>query len=253
MAVSRAVLAGPCAGPAPGGGGADEVVMIADRNGPNLWAARLGYQLVGERAVLRFGPVDRPAAADDADRADAPAADRAAAAAAHGCAATGPRCRGGRRQEATASASVTSAAVPRPARARTRSRRCCPPPAGRPRWPARARLVRPAHDHPRRLGPHGDLRRRLGLADLAEHGRRGREHRRIARARPAQPPRRCRHRRPGRAVHRPLLPPGPRLLGHERQERREQPQQHRQRRPQRAPRRRAAAPGPYARAFTSSR
>ena len=55
MAVSRAVLSG-----APSGDGAHEIVMITDRNGPNLWAARLGYQLVSERAVLRFGPVTGP-------------------------------------------------------------------------------------------------------------------------------------------------------------------------------------------------
>ena len=53
LAVSRAVLSGP----ASGGGGAHEIVMITDRNRPNQWATRLGYQLVSERAVLRFGPV----------------------------------------------------------------------------------------------------------------------------------------------------------------------------------------------------
>jgi hypothetical protein len=56
MAVSRAVLSGA----ASGGGGAHEIVMITDRNRPNLWASRLGYQLVSERAVLRFGPVTGP-------------------------------------------------------------------------------------------------------------------------------------------------------------------------------------------------
>ena len=56
LAVSRAVLAGP----ASGGGGAHEIVMITDRNRPNMWATRLGYQLVSERAVLRFGPVTGP-------------------------------------------------------------------------------------------------------------------------------------------------------------------------------------------------
>jgi hypothetical protein len=56
MAVSRAVLSAA----ASGGGGAGEIVMITDRNRPNLWATRLGYQLVSERAVLRFGPVTGP-------------------------------------------------------------------------------------------------------------------------------------------------------------------------------------------------
>ncbi len=61
MAVSRAVLSGPVLpGTASGGGGAHEIVMITDRNRPNLWASRLGYQLVSERAVLRFGPVTGP-------------------------------------------------------------------------------------------------------------------------------------------------------------------------------------------------
>jgi hypothetical protein len=52
LAVSHAVLSGA----ASGGGGAQEIVMITDRNRPNLWATRLGYQLVSERAVLRFSP-----------------------------------------------------------------------------------------------------------------------------------------------------------------------------------------------------
>jgi len=68
MAVSRAVLSGlvppgPTSpgpglpGTASGGGRVDEVVMITDRNRPDSWAIRLGYQLVNERTVLRFGPV----------------------------------------------------------------------------------------------------------------------------------------------------------------------------------------------------
>jgi hypothetical protein len=63
MAVSRAVLSGPVSpgpglpGTAPGGDRVDEVVMITDRNRPDSWAIRLGYQLVNERTVLRFGPV----------------------------------------------------------------------------------------------------------------------------------------------------------------------------------------------------
>jgi hypothetical protein len=47
LAVSRAVLAD----------GADEVVLITDRSRPGPSLARLGFQLAGERAVLRFGPV----------------------------------------------------------------------------------------------------------------------------------------------------------------------------------------------------
>lgn len=37
-----------------------EVVMITDRNRPDQWGGRVGYQLVGERAVLRFGPATGP-------------------------------------------------------------------------------------------------------------------------------------------------------------------------------------------------
>ncbi|HVT66153.1 MAG TPA: hypothetical protein VHF26_00280, partial [Trebonia sp.] len=63
-AVSRAVLAGP--GPADQGrallagasgpGRVDEVVIITDSSRPDRWGGRLGYELVGERTVLRFGP-----------------------------------------------------------------------------------------------------------------------------------------------------------------------------------------------------
>jgi hypothetical protein len=61
MAVSQALLFGPVLpGTAPGGGRADEIVMITDGNRPSSWPARLGYQLVSERAVLRFGPVTGP-------------------------------------------------------------------------------------------------------------------------------------------------------------------------------------------------
>lgn len=71
-AVSRAALTGaapgllavpgPVPGAAPGSGRAhvSEVVMIADGNRPNRWAARLGFQLVGERTVFRFGPPTGP-------------------------------------------------------------------------------------------------------------------------------------------------------------------------------------------------
>ena len=69
LAVSRALLTG--AGP---GGAAEralgvlgdmsrhvtEVVMITDKNRPDRWGGRFGYQLLGERAVLRFGPVTSP-------------------------------------------------------------------------------------------------------------------------------------------------------------------------------------------------
>ena len=54
LEVSRAVLAGTV--PACASEKATEVVMIADGTRSDRRAARLGYQLVGERAVLRFGP-----------------------------------------------------------------------------------------------------------------------------------------------------------------------------------------------------
>ena len=66
MAVSRAVLSGTAPdGTVPGGTGpagdcVNEIVMITDRNRPNSWLIRLGYQLVSERAVLRFGPLTGP-------------------------------------------------------------------------------------------------------------------------------------------------------------------------------------------------
>jgi len=53
LEVSRAVLAG--AVPA-GAEAATEVVLIADGTRSDRRAVRLGFQLVGERAVLRFGP-----------------------------------------------------------------------------------------------------------------------------------------------------------------------------------------------------
>ena len=52
-AVSRAVLAAPARN---GTGQITEVVMITDGNRPDRQAMRLGYEFVGERAVLRFGP-----------------------------------------------------------------------------------------------------------------------------------------------------------------------------------------------------
>ncbi len=54
LEVSRAVLAGTV--PATASGKAAEVVLIADGTKSDRRAARLGYQLVAERAVLRFGP-----------------------------------------------------------------------------------------------------------------------------------------------------------------------------------------------------
>jgi hypothetical protein len=69
LAVSRAVLTGTGPGGEPGRargvlGAAsrrvNEVVMITDMNSPDRWGTRFGYQLVSERAVLRFGPVTGP-------------------------------------------------------------------------------------------------------------------------------------------------------------------------------------------------
>jgi hypothetical protein len=57
LAVSRAVLAGT--GPV-ASGRVSEVVMITDKNRSDRWGGRLGYQKIGERAVLRFGPVTGP-------------------------------------------------------------------------------------------------------------------------------------------------------------------------------------------------
>lgn len=69
LAVSRAVLtgAGPDDAPERALGvlgdmsrHVSEVVMITDKNRPDRWGGRFGYQLLGERAVLRFGPVTGP-------------------------------------------------------------------------------------------------------------------------------------------------------------------------------------------------
>jgi len=54
LEVSRAVLAGTV--PASAAERATEVVLIASGTRSDRRAARLGYELVGERAVLRFGP-----------------------------------------------------------------------------------------------------------------------------------------------------------------------------------------------------
>jgi len=55
LAASRAALAG-----AGGSGQISEVVLITDTNSPDRQASRLGYQLIGERAVLRFGSPTGP-------------------------------------------------------------------------------------------------------------------------------------------------------------------------------------------------
>jgi hypothetical protein len=69
LAVSRAVLTGTGPGGAPeralGMLGdmsrhVNEVVMITDKNRPDRRGGRFGYQLVGERALLRFGPATGP-------------------------------------------------------------------------------------------------------------------------------------------------------------------------------------------------
>jgi hypothetical protein len=69
LAVSRAVLTGSGPGVAPGCAlgvldamvrYVNEIVMITDNNRPDRWGGRFGYQLVSERAVLRFGPVTGP-------------------------------------------------------------------------------------------------------------------------------------------------------------------------------------------------
>jgi hypothetical protein len=57
LEVSRAVLAGTVpTGAADAAEQATEVVLVASGTRSDRRAARLGYQLVGERAVLRFGP-----------------------------------------------------------------------------------------------------------------------------------------------------------------------------------------------------
>ncbi|HEY6495446.1 MAG TPA: hypothetical protein VIZ43_19385 [Trebonia sp.] len=58
QAVSVALLTG--AGPGQARGAVREVVLITDRSRSDHWGGRLGYELVGERAVLRFGPATGP-------------------------------------------------------------------------------------------------------------------------------------------------------------------------------------------------
>ena len=57
LAVAPAAPAAPrLLGGAAARGRVDEVVLISDGNRPGRWGSRLGYQLVGQRTVLRFGP-----------------------------------------------------------------------------------------------------------------------------------------------------------------------------------------------------
>jgi hypothetical protein len=60
LMTSRAILAGTVPGAGPGAEANSEVVLIADGNRPDRQVTRLGYQLVGERTVLRFGPSTGP-------------------------------------------------------------------------------------------------------------------------------------------------------------------------------------------------
>jgi len=60
LMTSRAILAGTVPGSGPGPEASSEVVLIADGNRPDRQVTRLGFQLVGERAVLRFGPSSGP-------------------------------------------------------------------------------------------------------------------------------------------------------------------------------------------------
>lgn len=46
----------PASSASPAPGCVREVVMITDKSRPDRWGVRLGFQLAGERAVLRFGP-----------------------------------------------------------------------------------------------------------------------------------------------------------------------------------------------------
>jgi hypothetical protein len=62
LMTSRAILAGsvPAFGSGAGAEANSEVVLIADGNRSDRLVTRLGYQLVGERTVLRFGPSTGP-------------------------------------------------------------------------------------------------------------------------------------------------------------------------------------------------
>jgi hypothetical protein len=58
LAASHAVLTGTM--PTRGSETGSEVVLVADGSRQDRQVARLGYQLVGERVVLRFGPPSGP-------------------------------------------------------------------------------------------------------------------------------------------------------------------------------------------------
>jgi hypothetical protein len=63
LMASRAILAGTLPGGGPvrhQEGAITEVVLLADGNRSDRQVARLGFQLVGERTVLRFGPATGP-------------------------------------------------------------------------------------------------------------------------------------------------------------------------------------------------
>ena len=62
LMTSRAILAGSVPAYRSGAGAEAnaEVVLIADGNRPDRQVTRLGYRLVGERTVLRFGPSSGP-------------------------------------------------------------------------------------------------------------------------------------------------------------------------------------------------
>jgi hypothetical protein len=62
LMTSRAILAGSVPAYTPGAGAEanSEVVLIADGNRSDRQVTRLGFQLVGERTVLRFGPSTGP-------------------------------------------------------------------------------------------------------------------------------------------------------------------------------------------------
>jgi len=60
LMTSRAILAGSVPAYGVGAEAVSEVVLIADGNRPDRQVTRLGYRLVGERTVLRFGPATGP-------------------------------------------------------------------------------------------------------------------------------------------------------------------------------------------------
>jgi hypothetical protein len=62
LAASRAALSGAtgATGATATAGPVSEVVLITDTTSPDRQASRLGYQLIGERTVLRFGPATGP-------------------------------------------------------------------------------------------------------------------------------------------------------------------------------------------------